>query len=295
MAEQAPETAMASAFRALGLPYVEGQTVLVGDDASMTYFDATTQAALLASGGVIGPSYDVRLTLAYTDVYDVTSFVSSLVQQASNDSGLNPAPGFTPPAVSASIAFVAGTVDSGSSSIDVAGIATVITEQGGNHRTSMVITSVHDTSGDAVVAAQRFRPVVAPYATNQPPMIPIGPNGEPTSTDCHLQEGCGARCACEYNACVDRAFKDFVDDVAILDANLLECILVAGLSAATFLYGSGGAFSWVALGIFLVFLAVCLANRAYSGKRIQDKYDRAIAACESARVACNFDCGIFEH
>lgn len=293
-AEQTPETAMASAFRALELPYVEGETVLVGDDASMTYFDATTQAALVASGGVIGPSYDVRLTLAYVDTQDLSAMVVSATQAALAGSASPPPAGFDASAIVAHVSIVAGTLEAGGKSTNVSGLVVQLSMASGNTYGLFTITGHHQDEQAAIAAADSMadRPL-----TVQPPPGRfrtggvIDENEQFEDKNCHLIQGCSTRCDCEYNACANDAYKSYDIEIDRISNILAACILIATglLAVAPF------APSVVA---FLITIAGCVAYSLWEIDAANRQYAVDLNACARARAACYMDrCGIviFEH
>jgi hypothetical protein len=287
MAEQAPETAMASAFRALGLPYVEGQTVLVGDDASMTYFDATTQAALLASGGVIGPSYDVRLTLAYMDTQDLSAMVVSATQAALAGSASPPPAGIDASAITAHVTIVAGTLDSGSTTVAIVGAVSTL-EYGGHVRTSLTVRSVHETEADAL-AEMNWRPG-GPFIISTPdfrPLDPTSPQPDYQKTDCWSLESESERCACDFNWCSYSAFETYRIAVDDAERDLAICAAVALASAFAGIWSSVGAgLLWLAI------MAFCTLSYLSKLETARNNYEIAMRGCQRDIMAC---LRIYEH
>jgi hypothetical protein len=282
------ESAMAQVFRDLGLPYVEGESILVGDEASMTYFDATTKTALVASGGALGSSYDIRLSLAYLDAVDLSAIVRASTAEAILYAGASASPGVDPQTLQAALSIVAGTLATTAGETYVSAIVLSLADVDGETRNLMIVNGIHANEATAITTASRlsasnFERQGAPALVRTGGII--DENEQFESTNCHLIQGC-ARCDCEYNKCARAAFGRYDASAKSLRN---EYIAAQASCLITIFFGLTPA------GVGLLLLCYAAATFAYINAMaaLNAAYDVDKAQCNAERAACYYDtCGI---
>jgi len=280
--------AMDAVFSMMGVTYLPGQSVLMGDDLSSLYFHATTRNDLLLSQGVLGHTYDCRLDLAFIDVIDVSSLVAQATHDALNEAGFGQIPDFDPWMAQTTVSVVAGSLSTAGGVAYVAGFIVSSSTPAGTTRQSLAITSVYETEGNAVAAAVQVSGLDLYRPANSPNMYPSVFD----HTNCHLIQSCTMKCDCNYNHCATLAYQRYQVQLDKFGRDLVKCLAVTLVGA--FL---GGVLGPAAVALMLAAQAYCLYDYFSDLAAANELLAIDLADCGTQRRACYYtecDIVIFE-
>lgn len=276
--------AMDAVFSMMGVTYVPGQSVLMGDDVSSLYFQATTRNDLLSSQGTLLNTYDCRLDLAFIDVIDVSAFVAQATHDAINEAGIGQTSDFDPWTVQTTVSVVAGSLSTAGGVAFVSGFVVSVSTPSGVTRQSLAITTIQETEGDAVAAAAQVSGLDLLRPASPPAMYSsvFGPE------DCHLIQVCTMKCDCNYNRCATRAYQQYQVQLDKLARDLVKC-----MSATIVLGLLGGVFGPAMIAVMLAAQAYCLYDYLSDLAALNKLLAIDIADCGTDRRACYYtECGI---
>lgn len=274
------DQAMEAIFSMIGITYVPGQSILVGDDASSTYFHAATRTSLIANQGALGSTADCRLELAYIDVIDVSQPVSLATQEAMNDAGIEQIPDFDPLTVQVTVSVIAGTLFTAGGSAYVDGIVVSSSTLSGTTRQSLAISAIHDTQQNAVAAASQVSGLDLFRPASPPAMYPSVFD----HTNCHLIQSCTMKCDCNYNHCATLAYQRYQVQLDKFGRDLVKC-----LSAALVIGLLGGYFGPAMVAIMLAAQAYCLYDYFSDLAAANELLAIDLAECGTQRRACYYN------